>query len=474
MTDQRLSEAKQALLARWREGRAGTIAARPGATLLVSASRARASVQQYELWRLYQQAPRSASSNVSYAGIVDVRLDTAALRSAVELVFRRHEVMRTTMSESGGTVWQDVHDELLATPEEIDLTDLAPDLGVARARKLAEEVSREPFDLATGPLARTQVFSLPDDRTMLAIVAHHAIVDGWSLAVAMREISIGYDALASGRKLVLPPLASQYRDFAEWQWEWMLSSAASEHADFWRERLHGTVAPRLVMDDQVPTGGEGAAGLLPLDLGPELSAGIHRLARAENVTVFAVLLAAFNTVLARQTGRRVVSVGSPVANREHPETLPLIGLFASVVPFQTVVEEEGPFRRLVQASAAAVASSMAHAQYPLPMYLHQVEPGRDPRTAPFYSAVFVLQPPMQPFELGGARMSPVSLDRGAGLGDLSLHLWNDAPSIHGNIGYSTGLRAAAAELAESLKDVLAAGCADAGQPVGRLGSPHPH
>jgi len=454
MTDESRSEVKQALLARWREGRAAAMAARPGAPRPGPFARARASVQQHELWRLYQRAPRSASSNITYAGITGVRLDTAAFRSAVRSLAGRHETMRTTFSESGGAVWQDVHDEPPSPLDDIDLTGLAPDIALAQARKLAEETAREPFDLATGPLARTQLFLLPGDRTMLAMVTHHAIADGWSLAVAMREISLGYEALASGREPALPPLPSQYRDFARWQWQWMLSPAATEHADFWRERLHGTVAPRLAPD----AGSE--AGQLPVDLGPELSAAVRRLARAENVTVFAVLLAAYSAVLARRTGHRVASVGSPVANREHPETLPLVGLFASVVPFQTVVEEGAPFRRLVQASAAAVASSMAHARYPLPMYLHQVEPGRDPGAAPFYSAIFVLQPPMQPFELGGARMTPVSLDRGAGLSDLSLHLWNDGPAIHGNIGYSAGLRAAAADLARSLPTVLAAGCTD--------------
>ena len=87
--------------------------------------------------------------------------------------------------------------------------------------------------------------------------------------------------------------------------------------------------------------------------------------------------------------------------------------------------------------AGATAWILAIPQdFALPMYLNLVEPDRDFAHNPLYSANFVLQPPMQPFELAGARLEPVTLDRSEMLSSFAMHLWNSEPRIHGTICYA--------------------------------------
>ena len=62
----------------------------------------------------------------------------------------------------------------------------------AEARRLADEESRRPFDLARGPLFRVGLLRLgPEDHVGLLTV-HHSVFDGWSLGVFLREVGLLY------------------------------------------------------------------------------------------------------------------------------------------------------------------------------------------------------------------------------------------------------------------------------------------
>ena len=57
----------------------------------------------------------------------------------------------------------------------------------------------------------------------------------------------------------------------------------------------------------------------------------------ESCTLFMVLLAALNILLARFSGQTDVLVGSPIAGRRRTELEDLIGLFVNTLVFRTEV-----------------------------------------------------------------------------------------------------------------------------------------
>ena len=67
-------------------------------------------------------------------------------------------------------------------------------------------------------------------------------------------------------------------------------------------------------------------------LSETLSAGIKSLSHRHNVTLFTVLLAAFQTLLARYTGQTDIVIGSPIAGRNRGELEALIGFFLNMGP----------------------------------------------------------------------------------------------------------------------------------------------
>ncbi|TCR16023.1 condensation domain-containing protein [Streptomyces sp. BK205] len=464
-----LSTVKQALLDEWRRGNwsrgTNTIAARP------SRRTARASIQQKELWNLHQRSKATSSSNISFAATVAADVDEAALTRAVQLLMQRHEILRTSFSvDADDVVWQHVHDKPPAGLTTVDLSQLPPREAFDRARALANEAAAEPFELSTGPLVRTLLFRLGRDGSLIAIVVHHAVADGWSLAVAMNEVTHLYEALARGEEPDLQALPVQYQDYSEWQWSWMDSAEAAEHARYWEQKVASHVAAPLPTDFPRGEKKDLRGGLANVALTGELSAAVRRVAAAEQVSVFVVLFSAFAVLLRERTGEPQVSVGVPVAGRNRKETHPLIGCFASMVPMLARVNDDGAFRDLLRVVHAEAADSVTHEEYSLDMYLNWVEPDRNFATMPMYSAMFGLQPPMRSFEFAGAPLEPVYLDRGETRTAFAVHLWNAEPAIHGTVGYSIALFRpdTVAAIVRRYVEILERATAAPARPVGDL------
>src|SRR5580700_9822483 len=118
----------------------------------------------------------------------------ALARSFTEIV-RRHEALRTCFRTAGAEPYQHILDPaavqlpIVELPVE-DLRALAPGRREAEARRLATEETARPFDLAQGPMLRTRLLRLGDDDHILLITMHHVAVDGWSVGILMREMSL--------------------------------------------------------------------------------------------------------------------------------------------------------------------------------------------------------------------------------------------------------------------------------------------
>ena len=83
-------------------------------------------------------------------------------------------------------------------------------------------------------------------------------------------------------------------------------------------------------------------------LSSSLLKSLNALSRAEGVTLFMTLLAAFKVLLYRYTGQKDIVVGSPIAGRSHAETEILIGFFANTLVLRTDLSGNPSFRKLLR------------------------------------------------------------------------------------------------------------------------------
>src|SRR5262249_58018912 len=99
-------------------------------------------------------------------------------------------------------------------------------------------------------------------------------------------------------------------------------------------------------------------------IGEALTARLQALAAAEQTTLFTVLLAALQVLLARYSGQEDVVVGSITAGRQRPEFQDLIGFLANPVALRADLGGRPSFRALLRQARQTVLEAIEHQAYP--------------------------------------------------------------------------------------------------------------
>jgi hypothetical protein len=292
------------------------------------------SVIQEQMWFTEQLSPGNSFYHLGPVHRLHGPLDVAALRQALTAVVARHSVLRSHYPEVGGSPVQSITPPAPYPLTMVDVADRADPESAAFA--IAAEAMNRRFDLATDDLLRAVLIRLSDDDHIAVFAFQHIVADGASVQIFLDELEKLYAAAVSGVAANLPALALQYADFAAWQREWLGTDEARRQAQYWRDRLVG--APELL---DIPTDhprprvqSYAGAAVVHVEHG-DLVARLEELARREGVSLFMVVLAALQVVLAKYTGETDVVVGTPTAGRPAPEFDGLIGCFFNILPLRT-------------------------------------------------------------------------------------------------------------------------------------------
>src|ERR1700719_244807 len=197
------------------------------------------SVAQERFWLLDRLDPGNSSYNVAVRWRLEGRVATDVLEQAWLKIIERHEVLRTVFLETDGTPIQRVMPRAPFRLNEIDLSNLSPELQQTEGDRIGVIEARAPFDLASGPLIRATLLRFSPTVSIILVTTHQIASDGWSIGVMAREMGVIYDALRHGKAIDLEPLSIQYADYSEWQLEWLKVRGTEAEAAYWTRQLAG-------------------------------------------------------------------------------------------------------------------------------------------------------------------------------------------------------------------------------------------
>jgi amino acid adenylation domain-containing protein len=420
-----------------------------------------ASFAQERLWFLDRLMPGSPAYNLPNALRLLGELSPGALEAAFGAVVRRHESLRTTFRERDG------HPEQVIAPPgrwalpRVDLAALPEERRAAEARRLAEEEAVRPFDLARGPLLRTTLLRLGAAEHGLLLAMHHIVSDGWSMGVLVREVALAY------AEQPLPELPIQYADFAVWQRGWLSGEELERQLSYWRRQLAGVPASLdLPADRPRPALPTQRGARLPAAFDPALAAELGRLSRGSGSTLFMVLLAGFQALLRRLTGRHDVPVGSPIANRNRAEIEPLIGFFVNTLVLRGDLAGDPSFGELLARVRRTTLDAYAHQDLPFEQLVEELRPQRHLAVTPLFQVLFTLQnTPFDGVDLPGLSFAPLEFAVTSAQFDLELIAWEAGGTLATSLTYSSELfdGATIRRLARSFETLLRGALADPGR-----------
>jgi mycobactin peptide synthetase MbtF len=250
-------------------------------------------------------------------------LDVSLLRECAGTMLTRHPNLRASF------VHGNLSRPVQVIPSSVELpwrcVRAVPDeVGVLEA-----EERRRRFDVGRGPLIRFLLIELPDQHWHLAVVAHHIVIDGWSLPLFVSEMLALYRAAGDTAALPSPP--RPYRDYIGW----LAGRDQMASRALWAEHLKALDGPTLLSPALTATPPQaGIPRQTTLRLDRDATTALAEAARTRGVTLNTLLQMAWATMLSALTGRGDVAFGVTVSGRpgELAGVETMVGMFINTVP----------------------------------------------------------------------------------------------------------------------------------------------
>ncbi len=398
------------------------------------------SFAQERLWFLEQLQVTGAAYNMPVALRLEGAVNAGALTGAFTELVRRHEGLRTRFELRDGQPVQCVDAPGVFGIEAEDLSHWSVQQRQQQLQRVVQEKALEKFDLSRDRLLRVSLLKLSEQEHVLLVTMHHIISDGWSLGILIRELNALYAAYAEGRPSPLPEPTLQYADYALWQRQWLQGEVLDRQLAYWKEQLRDIPAAlELPTDRPRPAVPSFRGALYRFDFPSQLLAPLQRLARKEGASLYMVLLAAFQVLLARWCGQRDILVGSPIAGRTHEQAEALFGLFLNTLVMRADVSDNPGFRTLLRRVKQRALQAYAHQDLPFEKLVAELQPNRDLSRQALFQVMFVMQNmPLEIPRLAGLRCRPAGLEQVTSKFDLTLNLF-EAPHLRGTVEYTTDL-----------------------------------
>ena len=428
------------------------------------------SYAQQRMWFLNQIQPDSPLYNIAWAARLTGALNLKALQTALDAIIARHEALRTTFADVGGTPSQVVHPAGTHQMSVIDLTDL-PGADLEATRRLTA-AAKEPFDLHHDTMMKADVVRLSPGESFLLLRWHHIAFDDWSMRILFQELATLYHGFSKGESSSLEELDIQYADFAVWQRAWLKGEILESQLSYWKRRLGGTLTVLELPTDRPRSAVSTHRGTIKSFVLPKpLMDSLLALSRQENCTLFMLLLAAYNVLLQRYTGKDDIIIGSPISGRNQVEIEGLIGFFVNTLALRADLSGQLSFRDLLARVRETCLEAYTHQDLPFERLVEELNPERDLSHSPLFQVMFVLQSQAEiELRLPGVEVTPIELDNGTAKFDLTLFLAEKPEGLKGLIEYDTDLFDAATieRMIGHLHALLEGIVADPDQQIGKL------
>ncbi|MEW2625546.1 amino acid adenylation domain-containing protein [Streptomyces sp. NPDC048106] len=400
-----------------------------------AASKGRLSHAQQGMW-LTERAVGGSPYNLVFVAFAEGPLRRDLLAGAVASVVRRHENLRTRIVDVDGRADRQVDEGFTPGLDELVYDAERDGAFEPFVRSTAAREGRVVFDLAEAPPLRFLYAADGNGRHALVLIAHHLLLDGWSVGLLLRELLDAYDH--PDRPLAPAP---RFQSLLDHQERLADSGEWDRQAAFWEGHLAGVpTVLEMPTDRQRPTLQDPSGTRAPFDLGAQATAAITARAGECGVTPFALLLGGYALTLSRYTGARRLLIGVPLAGRTTPELRELVAVTGNLVPVRIDIDDDhgiGDYLRAVQRS---LALSLEHGSLPIDALVTRLGLGGSTSRHPLVQFSFGMHDQLVPRRLATRDLAVriEELHGGGSQFDATLFVSDSDPSFAGSLEYATG------------------------------------
>ncbi len=254
----------------------------------------------------------------------------------------------------------------------------------------------QPFELDKPQLLRVKVLHLKTNEYIFMYDIHHIISDGVSMNIFIQEAIELYNGSD------LPQLKIQYKDFAVWQNKLLESEKMLEQKEYWINRFKGDI-PKLNLPidysrlEVKDVNGDSITRIVD----KELTEALKVLVNENNVTLYMVLLAAYNILLYKYSGQEDIVVGSPIAGRSHVDLENVMGIFINMLAMRNRPTADKTYLEFLNEVSENSLKAFENQDFQYEELVNSLKIKREQNMNPLFDVVFAMQ---------NMEMKPISID----------------------------------------------------------------
>jgi tyrocidine synthetase III len=370
---------------------------------------------QNRLYVLHRMEEDSTGYNIPSLLMLEGDVTKDRFEHAFKLLITRHESLRTSFHMIEGVPVQKIHPS-----SDIDFKVGYYDSSKGSGNSIIEKTVSQffmPFELSQTPLLRVGLAKVAEMKHLLMVDMHHIISDGTSIDIFLREFMLVYN----GKDFPEPVL--QYKDFCQWQNSIIQKETITKQEAYWLKDFDNEI-PVLDLPTDFPRPAiqsfEGSTVNFELD--NQQTKRLNELVISEEATLYMVLLAIYNILLAKLSGNEQIIIGTPTAGRRHPQLQQIIGMFVNTIALKNSPKSEKTFREFLYEVRESTLSGLENQDYPFEDLVEQLDVNRDPARNPIFDVMFALQNmAREELKIPGVKLKPYDYDTKTAKFDLDLN-----------------------------------------------------
>lgn len=267
------------------------------------------------------------------------------LERSITIVGRRHDALRTRIIFCDDLLpLQDVADEYCPALEVVNLLAIPEDDRAAEVERQIQRAILEADDYAKTPLFTAVLLAIGKSQHSLILAMDHIISDFASLNIVFSDILTTYARLLTGKGGDLPPVLTQFTDYAVRQRSRPLEAFAQ--AD---QRLNHIAATRFPDDDSehMAHGGTGW-GVARFIIDRDLRASLRLWAQRHGTTIVMAVLTAYSIAVLRWCNVCETVVQTLTDGRADPELENTVGYLAFRLYIRVTTLDRSTFLDVLQ------------------------------------------------------------------------------------------------------------------------------
>jgi hypothetical protein len=243
-----------------------------------------------------------------------------------------------------------------------------------------------PFDLPNAPLLRTGIINLPGNRILLMVDMHHIIMDGISAEI------LAADFISLYNEEELTPLRLQYKDFSEWKLHGKVREAIDKQGTYWLKEFAGEIPVlNLPWDYKRGSSKSFSGDKFGFKLPRETVKPLRMLASKEGCTMFMLILAIYNILLAKICDSEDIIIGTLLSGRNHEDLKKVIGLFVNTLPLRNFPKRDISFVEFLKSVKKRTLEAYENQDYQFLDLVDKLQLERDITRNPLFDVMFFFE-----------------------------------------------------------------------------------